>query len=65
MMALSLQTRGSKLDAERMDLNVHVPTNASHGVVCISKIGIAESASIDIVTRRGVNQGFNELVESA
>jgi len=55
-----------KRDAERMGSGeVHVPMNASLGVVYISIIGITESAPVGVVTRRRVGQGFDELIEIA
>jgi hypothetical protein len=45
--------------------DVHVPMNASLGVVYISVIGVAESAYVDVVTRRWVSQALDELSDIA
>jgi hypothetical protein len=44
---------------------VHVPMNASLGVVYIFIIGVTESAPVVAVIRRRVGQGFDELIEIA
>jgi hypothetical protein len=43
-------------------IQVHVPMNVSHVIVCISIIRVAKSACIGIGTRRRVGQAFGELI---